>query len=248
MGLAPVLMRRASEELRNIVSYPYNNAGGHPRDVRQAGLAGMSLPGASPHNQGHPASAQSTAGYGAPQRATGSSRGMQSIILVALAIPLCVLLIAIGGIAFIRSQGASPSSAPTAIKTVTAEQYSADIMNGKFHIESTSVTRGPLDQDGADTVLVTLAVTNNTDNAEFIMLHTPSLKQKGIGLGFAALNPDEYPDVIVEMNDDMVRPGDTVTITLGFKYINVGEPVIFMTDVPPEEDIFDFPHIIVQPS
>ncbi|MDU5609770.1 DUF5067 domain-containing protein [Actinomyces bouchesdurhonensis] len=173
---------------------------------------------------------------------------MQSVILVALVIPLCILLVAIGGIAFMRSHGASLSSDPTEIKTVTADHYSADIMNGKFHIESTSVTRGPVDQDGADTVFVTLTMTNNTDDAEFIMLHTPSLKQKGIILGFAALDPDEYPDVIVEMNDDMVRPGDTVTFTLGFKYINVGEPVTFMTDVPPKEDIFDFPEIVVQPS
>ena len=99
----------------------------------------------------------------------------------------------------------------------------------------------------ADTVFVTLTMTNNTDDAEFIMLHRPKLKQKGIVLGFAALDPDEYPDVIVEMNDDMVRPGDTVTFTLGLKYINVGEPVTFMTDVPPAE-VFDFPHIVVQPS
>ncbi|WP_315269908.1 DUF5067 domain-containing protein [uncultured Actinomyces sp.] len=173
---------------------------------------------------------------------------MQSVILVALVIPLCILLVAIGGIAFMRSHRASLSSYPTEIKTVTADHYSADIMNGQFHIESTSVTRGPVDQDGADTVFVTLTMTNNTDDAEFIMSHTPNLKQKGIDLGFAALDPDEYPDVIVEMNDDMVRPGDTVTFTLGLKYINVGEPVTFMTDVPPKEDVFDFPHIVVQPS
>ena len=203
---------------------------------------GTSMPGAGPHNQGQPVPAQSPAGSGAPQQATGASRGIQSVILVALVIPLCILLVGIGGIAFMLFHGASLSSDPTEIKTVTADHYSADIMNGKFHIESTSVTRGPVDQDGADTVFVTLTMTNNTDDAEFIM------KQKGIILGFAALDPDEYPDVIVEMNDDMVRPGDTVTFTLGFKYINVGEPVTFMTDVPPKEDIFDFPEIVVQPS
>ena len=230
------------------MSYPYNNAGGPPWDARQAVPMGTSMPGAGPHNQGQPVPAQSPAGSDVPQQATGASRGMQSVILVALVIPLCILLVAIGGIAFMRSHGASLSSDPTAIKTVTADHYSADIMNGKFHIESTSVTRGPVDQDGADTVFVTLTMTNNTDDAEFIMLHTPNLKQKGIVLGFAALDPDEYPDVIVEMNDDMVRPGDTVTFTLGLKYINVGEPVTFMTDVPPKEDIFDFPEIVVQPS
>ena len=164
------------------MSYPYNNAGGHPRDARQAVPMGTSMPGAGPHNQGQHASSQSPAGSGVPQQATGASRGMQSVILVALVIPLCILLVAIGGIAFMRSHGASLSSDPTEIKTVTADHYSADIMNGKFHIESTSVTRGPVDQDGADTVFVTLTMTNNTDDAEFIMLHMPSLKQKGGGV------------------------------------------------------------------
>ena len=230
------------------MSYPHNNAGRHPWDARQAVPVGTSMPGAGPHNEGQPASSQSPAGSGVPQQATGASSGIQSVILVALVIPLCILLVAIGGIAFIRPHSASPSSYPTPIKTVTADQYSADVMNGKFHIESTSVTRGPVDQDGADTVFVTLTMTNNTDDAEFIMLHKPTLKQKGIVLGYAALDPDEYPDVIVELNDDMVRPGDTVTFTLGLKYINVGEPVTFMTDVPVGEDIFDFPEIVVQPS
>lgn len=230
------------------MSYSYNNAGGHPWDARQAVPVGTSMPGAGPHNEGQPASSQSPAGSGVPQQATGASSGIRSVILVALVIPLCILLVAIGGIAFIRPHSASPSSDPTPIKTVTADQYSADVMNGKFHIESTSVTRGPVDQDGADTVLVTLTMTNNTDDAEFIVDHFPYLKQHGIELNFAKLDHDEYPDVIVEMNDDMVRPGDTVTFTLGLKYINVGEPVTFMTDVPPKEDIFDFPEIVVQPS
>ena len=166
---------------------------------------GTSMPGAGPHNQGQPASSQSPAGSGVPQQATGASRGMQSVILVALVIPLCILLVAIGGIAFMRSHGASLSSDPTEIKTVTADHYSADIMNGKFHIESTSVTRGPVDQDGADTVFVTLTMTNNTDDAEFIMLHTPNLKQKGIVLGFAALDPDEYPAVSMGGSNEFVE-------------------------------------------
>ena len=79
------------------MSYPYNNAGGPPWDARQAVPMGTSMPGAGPHNQGQHASSQSPAGSGAPQQATGASRGMQSVILVALVIPLCILLVAIGG-------------------------------------------------------------------------------------------------------------------------------------------------------
>ena len=230
------------------MSYPHNNAGGHPWDARQAVPVGTSMPGAGPHNEGQPASSQSPAGSGVPQQATGASSGIQSVILVALVIPLCILLVAIGGIAFIRPYSASPSSYPTPIKTVTADQYSADVMNGKFHIESTSVTRGPVDQDGADTVLVTLTMTNNTDDAEFIMDHVPYLKQHGIELNFAKLDHDQYPDVVVEMNDDKIEPGDTRTLIVGFKYIYVGEPVVFVTHLSPHERAIDFPEIVVQPS
>lgn len=230
------------------MSYPHNNAGGHPWDARQAVPVGTSMPGAGPHNEGQPASSQSPAGSGVPQQATGASSGIQSVILVALVIPLCILLVAIGGIAFIRPHSASPSSYPTPIKTVTADQYSADVMNGKFHIESTSVTRGPVDQDGADTVLVTLTMTNNTDDAEFIMDHVPYLKQHGIELNFAKLDHDQYPDVVVEMNDDKIEPGDTRTLIVGFKYIYVGEPVVFVTQLSLHERAIDFPEVVVQPS
>ncbi len=230
------------------MSYSYNNAGGHPWDARQAVPVGTSMPGAGPHNEGQPASSQSPAGSGVPQQATGASSGIRSVILVALVIPLCILLVGIGGIAFIRPYSASPSSYPTPIKTVTADQYSADVMNGKFHIESTSVTRGPVDQDGADTVLVTLTMTNNTDDAEFIMNHVPFLKQHGIELNFAKLDHDQYPDVVVEMNDDKIEPGETRTLIVGFKYIYVGESIVFRTDVPAGENPLEYPHIIVQPS
>ena len=230
------------------MSYSYNNAGGSPWDARQAVPMGTSMPGAGPHNEGQPASSQSPAGSGVPQQATGASSGIRSVILVALVIPLCILLVAIGGIAFIRPYSASPSSYPTPIKTVTADQYSADVMNGKFHIESTSVTRGPVDQDGADTVLVTLTMTNNTDDAEFIVDHFPYLKQHGIELNFAKLDHDQYPDVVVEMNDDKIEPGETRTLIVGFKYIYVGEPVVFVTQISLPEHAIDFPQIVVQPS
>ena len=230
------------------MSYSYNNAGGHPWDARQAVPVGTSMPGAGPHNEGQPASSQSPAGSGVPQQATGASSGIRSVILVALVIPLCILLVAIGGIAFIRPHSASPSSDPTPIKTVIADQYSADVMNGKFHIESTSVTRGPVDQDGADTVLVTLTMTNNTDDAEFIVDHFPYLEQHGVDLDFAKLDHDQYPDVVVEMNDDKIEPGETRTLVVGFKYIYVGEPVVFVTQLWLPEHAIDFPQILVQPS
>ena len=160
------------------------------------------------------------------------------------------------GVAFVvvRSGGVEPGSnttataRPTEEQTITSDHYWADVLGGEFHIESTSVVQGPTDQDGAATLLVTLTMTNNTNKSEYIMNHVPFLEQNGVDLNFAKLDPDQYPDVVVEMNDDLIRPGDTKTLVVGFKYIYVGEPVVFQTDVPASDNILDYPHIVVQPS
>ena len=68
-----------------------------------------------------------------------------------------------------------------------------------FISESTSVVQGPTDQDGAATLLVTLTMTNNTNKSEYIMNYVPFLEQNGVDLNFAKLDPDQYPDVVVEM-------------------------------------------------
>jgi len=166
----------------------------------------------------------------------------------------------VGGVAFValRSGGSEPGSSPTASPTATArpteqqtiasDHYWADVLGGKFHIESTSVVQGPTDQDGAATLLVTLTMTNNTNESEYIMNHVPFLEQNGVDLDFAKLDPDQYPDVVVEMSDDLIEPGDTKTLVVGFKYIYVGEPVVFQTDIPVSDNIYDFPKIVVQPS
>ena len=166
----------------------------------------------------------------------------------------------VGGVAFValRSGGSEPGLNPTANPTATArpteqqtiasDHYWADVLGGKFHIESTSVVQGPTDQDGAATLLVTLTMTNNTNKSEYIMNYVPFLEQNGVDLNFAKLDPDQYPDVVVEMNDDLIRPGDTKTLVVGFKYIYVGEPVVFQTDVPVSDNYLDYPYIVVQPS
>ena len=174
-----------------------------------------------------------------------------SILAVVLIIPL-VLALAVGigvGVLMNRPGGnLGSSSEPWEEKTIQADHYSADVLDGKFHIESTSLTRGPVDQDGADTLLVTLTMTNNTDDPEFVMLHIPRLFQNGIDLDLANLDPNEHPDIVSEMNDDMIRPGDTTTIVVGYKYLKVGEPVVFATELSEGEHYNDFPNIVVQPS
>ena len=207
--------------------------------------------------------------YGRPggQRGVGASGGQwvpvpgsggrrSSVGVVVGCVVGLVVAALVVGVAFVvvRSRGVEPGSnttataRPTEQQTITSDHYWADVLGGEFHIESTSVVQGPTDQDGAATLLVTLTMTNNTNKSEYIMNHVPFLEQNGVDLNFAKLDPDQYPDVVVEMNDDLIRPGDTKTLVVGFKYIYVGEPVVFQTDVPASDNILDYPHIVVQPS
>ena len=225
------------------MSYPYGRPGGSgsgdPRGVGVPGGQWVPVPGS-----GGPGS--------------GGRRSSAGVI-VGCVVGLVVAALVVG-VAFValRSGGSEPGSNPTASPTATArpteqqtiasDHYWADVLGGKFHIESTSVVQGPTDQDGAATLLVTLTMTNNTNESEYIMNHVPFLEQNGVDLDFAKLDPDQYPDVVVEMSDDLIEPGDTKTLVVGFKYIYVGEPVVFQTDIPVSDNIYDFPKIVVQPS
>ena len=225
------------------MSYPYGRPGGSG----SGGQRGVGVPG----GQWVPVAGSGGSGSGG----RGSSAGVIVGCLVGLVVAALV-----GGVAFValRSGGSEPGSNPTANPTATArpteqqtiasDHYWADVLGGKFHIESTSVVQGPTDQDGAATLLVTLTMTNNTNESEYIMNHVPFLEQNGVDLDFAKLDPDQYPDVVVEMSDDLIEPGDTKTLVVGFKYIYVGEPVVFQTDIPVSDNIYDFPKIVVQPS
>ena len=229
------------------MSYPY----GRPGDASggQSGSGGQRGMGAS-------------GGQWVPVPGSGGRRSSAGVI-VGCVVGLVVAALVVG-VAFVvvRSRGVEPGSTtanptafnptatavPTEQQTITSDHYSADVLGGEFHIESTSVVQGPTDQDGAATLLVTLTMTNDTNTSEFIMNYVPFLEQHGVDLDFAKLDHDQYPDVVVEMNDDKIEPGETRTLVVGFKYIYVGESVVFQTDVPGDENPLEYPHIIVQPS
>ena len=224
------------------MSYPY----GRPGDA-SGGQGGVG-PGDPMFGSGQGGRPVSAPGSGGRKSSAG--------VIVACLVGLVVLAL-VGGVAFIalrsgRSEpgGLNPTATPvpTSQQTITSDHYSADVMGGRFHIESTSIVQGPTDQEGAATLLVTLSMTNNTTKSEFIMNHVPFLEQHGVDLDFAKLDHDQYPDVVVEMNDDKIEPGETRTLVVGFKYIYVGESVVFQTDVPADENPSEYPHIIVQPS
>ena len=226
------------------MSYPYGRPGGSgsgdPRGVGASGGQRVPVPGSGGPGSGGP-------GSGGRRSSAGVIVGcVVGLVVAALVVGVAFVVVRSGGVE--PGSNTTATARPTEQQTITSDHYWADVLGGEFHIESTSVVQGPTDQDGAATLLVTLTMTNNTNKSEYIMNHVPFLEQNGVDLNFAKLDPDQYPDVVVEMNDDLIRPGDTKTLVVGFKYIYVGEPVVFQTDVPASDNILDYPHIVVQPS
>ena len=191
-----------------------------------------------------------------PVSAPGSGgRKSSAGVIVACLVGLVVLAL-VGGVAFVvvRSGGVEPGSnttataRPTEQQTITSDHYWADVLGGEFHIESTSVVQGPTDQDGAATLLVTLTMTNNTNKPEYALDPIPTLTQKGVIFDLANFSADQNMKVLTGDDVTTVEPGETITVVAAYKYVYVGEPVVFVTHLSPHEHALDFPEIVVQPS
>ena len=218
------------------MSYPYGRPGG------QSGSGGQRGVGAS-------------GGQWVPVPGSGGRRSSAGVI-VGCVVGLVVAALVVG-VAFVvvRSRGVEPGGSnttatarPTEQQTITSDHYWADVLGGEFHIESTSVVQGPTDQDGAATLLVTLTMTNNTNKPEYAVHHVPNVVQKGVILGVATFDPDQNMRVLVYQDETVVEPGETVTVVAAYKYVYVGEPVTFVTALEPDDNRYDFPQIVVQPS
>ena len=227
------------------MSYPYGRPGGpgsgSQRGVGASGGQWVPVPGSGGPGSGGP-------GSGGRRSSVG--------VVVGCVVGLVVAALVVG-VAFVvvRSRGVEPGGSnttatarPTEEQTITSDHYWADVLGGEFHIESTSVVQGPTDQDGAATLLVTLTMTNNTNNPEYAGFHVPNVVQNGVVLGMATFDPDQNMRVLVYQDDTVVEPGETVTVVAAYKYVYVGEPVTFVTALEPEDNRYDFPKIVVQPS
>ena len=223
------------------MSYPY----GRPGDASggQGGVGpGDPMFGGGP--DGRPVSAPGSGGR-------KSSAGVIVACLVGLVVAALVV-----GVAFVvvRSRGVEPGSnttataRPTEQQTITSDHYWADVLGGEFHIESTSVVQGPTDQDGAATLLVTLAMTNNTNKPEYALDHIPTLTQHGVIFDLANFSADQNMKVLTGDDVTTVEPGETITVVAAYKYVYVGEPVVFVTQLSLHEHAIDFPEFVVQPS
>ena len=221
------------------MSYPYGRPGGSgsgdPRGVGAPGGQRVPLPGSG------------GSGSGGRRSSVG--------VVVGCVVGLVVAALVVGVVfVVVRSRGVEPGSnttataRPTEQQTITSDHYWADVLGGEFHIESTSVVQGPTDQDGAATLLVTLTMTNNTNKPEYAFDHIPTLTQNGVILDLANFSADQNMKVLTGDDVTTVEPGETITVLAAYKYIYVGEPVTFVTALEPEDNRYDFPEIVVQPS
>ena len=222
------------------MSYPYGRPGG----PGSGGQRGVGVPG----GQWVPVPGSGGPGSGGRRSSAG--------VIVGCVVGLVVAALVVG-VAFlvVRSRGVEPGGSnttatarPTEEQTITSDHYWADVLGGEFHIESTSVVQGPTDQDGAATLLVTLTMTNNTNKPEYAFDHIPTLTQNGVILDLANFSADQNMKVLTGDDVTTVEPGETITVLAAYKYIYVGEPVTFVTALEPEDNRYDFPEIVVQPS
>ena len=221
------------------MSYPY----GRPGDA-SGGQSGS----------GDPRGMGASGGQWVPVPGSGGRRSSVGVV-VGCVVGLVVAALVVG-VAFVvvRSRGVEPGSnttataVPTEQQTITSDHYWADVLGGEFHIESTSVVQGPTDQDGAATLLVTLTMTNNTNKPEYALDHIPTLTQKGVIFDLANFSADQNMKVLTDDDVTMVEPGETITVVAAYKYVYVGEPVVFVTQLSLHEHALDFPEIVVQPS
>ena len=221
------------------MSYPYGRPGGSGSgDSRGVGAPG----------------GQRVPVPGSGGSASGGRRSSVGVV-VGCVVGLVVAALVVG-VAFVvvRSRGVEPGSnttataRPTEQQTITSDHYWADVLGGEFHIESTSVVQGPTDQDGAATLLVTLTMTNNTNKPEYALDHIPTLTQHGVIFDLANFSADQNMKVLTGDDVTTVEPGETITVVAAYKYVYVGEPVVFVTQLSLHEHALDFPEIVVQPS
>ena len=223
------------------MSYPYGRPGG----PGSGGQRGVGVPG----GQWVPVPGSGGPGSGGRRSSVG--------VVVGCVVGLVVAALVVG-VAFlvVRSRGVEPGSTtanPTASNPTTTgapkpratgngEQYSADFLGGKFHIESTSIVQGPKDKDGADTILVTYRIVNNTSKTQVIGMCVPRLEQKGSKFPIATFKSGEEPEGYDYNSPDEIKPGETLTVMGAYKYLYVGEPVTFRTWAHiTEEDTSDDP-------
>ena len=130
--------------------------------------------------------------------------------------------------------GGSNSPTPTARATGNGEQYSTQYLDGAFTVNTTRIEQGPVDKEGADTLLVTYTLVNNTAKTQRVRLALPKLIQKGTELPEAEFEPGQEPEGL-NMRFE-IASGEAMTFTFAYRYAYPGETVTFQRRDTMEED------------
>ena len=122
--------------------------------------------------------------------------------------------------------GGSNSPTPTARATGNGEQYSTQYLDGAFTVKTTRIEQGPIDKEGADTLLVTYTLVRFT---------LPKLIQKGTELPEAKFEPGQEPEGLYKGMYE-IASGEAMTFTFAYRYAYPGETVTFQRRDTMEED------------
>ena len=122
--------------------------------------------------------------------------------------------------------GRIDSPTPTARATGNGEQYSTQYLDGAFTVNTTRIEQGPIDKEGADTLLVTYTLVNNTAKTQRVRLALPKLIQKGTELPEAEFEPGQEPEGLNMLKFD-IASGETMTVMFAYRYAYPGETVTF---------------------
>ena len=132
----------------------------------------------------------------------------------------------------------SPSPSPSSSGAPTGNpgayhangKYSVDFKNG-VHLEITKIEKGPVDEDGSNTLLVTYSMTNNSNVEQSSTLLDPDLSQKGIDMSSAYFERGKEPagyDIWASISVT-AKPGETKTFMKAYKLPYDNEQVTFKT-------------------
>ena len=132
----------------------------------------------------------------------------------------------------------SPSPSPSSSGAPTGNpgayhangKYSVDFKNG-VHLEITKIEKGPVDEDGSNTLLVTYSMTNNSNVEQSSTLLDPNLSQKGIDMSSAYFERGKEPagyDIWASISVT-AKPGETKTFMKAYKLPYDNEQVTFKT-------------------
>lgn len=207
---------------------PYGPSG--PSNQENLGRgSGQSRPGGGPMPGGGQVSGGERGRVARTQNEAPRPRSSR-LILGSIIGVLVVALLGIGSFVVFHEGGiglgGSNSPTPTARATGNGEQYSTQYLDGAFTVKTTRIEQGPIDKEGADTLLVTYTLVNNTAIKQRVRLTLPKLIQKGTELPKAEFEPGQEPEGLTKWNYD-IASGEAMTVTYAYRYAYPGETVTF---------------------